>query len=61
MTILPPGVRAIDFDTHYCEPEDCFSRHIDPKFRDAAIHLEAKDGRRTWVMGDHRICLIPGP
>jgi predicted TIM-barrel fold metal-dependent hydrolase len=56
---LPSGVRAIDFDTHYYETEDCFSRHIERRFRDDAIHLEAKDGQRTWVMGDYRICFIP--
>ena len=27
----------IDADQHYYEPDDCFTRYIDPKFRDRAI------------------------
>lgn len=30
----------IDADQHYYEPYDCFSRHIDPKFKDQAITIK---------------------
>lgn len=37
-----PAVEMIDYplidcDQHYYEPDDCFTRHIDPAFRDRAI------------------------
>ena len=54
--------QVVDFDNHYYEPEDVFSRHIDPAFRDLAItYTETGDGR-MWKMGD-LICgsyTIPG-
>jgi predicted TIM-barrel fold metal-dependent hydrolase len=32
-------VRIIDADNHYYEPDDAFTRYIDPAFRDRAIHV----------------------
>ena len=32
-----------DADNHYYEPPDCYTRHIEPKFRDRAIHVEQDD------------------
>lgn len=54
--------QVVDFDNHYYEPDDVFSRHIEPAFRDQAItYTETGDGR-MWTMGD-LICgsyTIPG-
>ena len=33
------GFPAVDADGHYYEPHDCFTRHIDPKFRERAVHV----------------------
>jgi predicted TIM-barrel fold metal-dependent hydrolase len=34
------GVRIVDADNHYYEPDDAWSRHIDPGFRDRCIHIQ---------------------
>ena len=42
-----------DADNHYYEPPDCYTRHIEPKFRDRAIHVEQDDeGRDVVLVGD---------
>lgn len=46
------GGSVIDFDTHYYEPEDCFTRYIDPKFRELAIQPKGPEGARLWTMGN---------
>lgn len=50
---------TIDADNHYYEPDDCFTRHIESRYAEAAIHLV--DGRhgRTWLVGDEPISYIP--
>jgi predicted TIM-barrel fold metal-dependent hydrolase len=30
----------VDADNHYYEPDDAWTRHIDPAFRDRAVHVE---------------------
>jgi predicted TIM-barrel fold metal-dependent hydrolase len=35
--------RIVDADNHYYEPDDCFSRHIEPRFRDRCVHI-VRDG-----------------
>jgi predicted TIM-barrel fold metal-dependent hydrolase len=48
--------RAVDFDNHYYEQDDCFSRHIEPKFREQAIRpVKLSDGTRPWMLGDHMV------
>lgn len=37
------GYAVVDADNHYYEPSDCFSRHIEPKFRDKAISATRRD------------------
>ena len=34
----------VDADNHYYEPDDCFTRHIAPAFRDKAIRVVRTDG-----------------
>jgi predicted TIM-barrel fold metal-dependent hydrolase len=31
--------RLVDADNHYYETDDCFTRYIDPKYRDRAVHI----------------------
>ena len=35
--------RIVDADNHYYEPDDCFTRHLDPAFADRAYHI-VRDG-----------------
>jgi predicted TIM-barrel fold metal-dependent hydrolase len=52
--------RAVDFDNHYYEQDDCFSRHIEPKFRDQAIHpVKREDGTRPWVLDGQIVSFFP--
>lgn len=45
--------RLFDADNHYYEPRDCYTRHIEPRFRDRAIHVErGADGREQILVGD---------
>jgi predicted TIM-barrel fold metal-dependent hydrolase len=51
-TALP--YRPVDFDNHYYEQDDCYSRHIEPGFRDQAIRpVKSANGSRPWMLGDH--------
>jgi predicted TIM-barrel fold metal-dependent hydrolase len=44
---------AIDFDNHYYEQDDCYTRYIEPEFRDRAIHpVTIEGGVRPWMLGD---------
>jgi predicted TIM-barrel fold metal-dependent hydrolase len=53
--------RAIDFDNHYYEQDDCFSRHIDPGFREQAIRpVKMAEGPRQWMLGDHIVSFFRG-
>ena len=49
--LLPPEAPLFDADNHYYEPRDCFTRHIEPRFRDRAIHVKpGPSGREeTWI------------
>jgi predicted TIM-barrel fold metal-dependent hydrolase len=50
----------IDADEHYYEPDDCFSRHIEPKFRALAIRpVRQPSGLNAWTMGDRPIFYMP--
>jgi predicted TIM-barrel fold metal-dependent hydrolase len=52
--------QAIDVDNHYYETDDCFTRHIDPKFRDDALHLlSGKEPARKWVVRDRLVTFMP--
>lgn len=39
------GYLMVDADQHYYETDDCFTRHIDPAFRQRTIELVSVDGR----------------
>jgi len=47
------GIRLFDADNHYYEPRDCYTRHIEPRYRDRAIHVvPGPDGREKIMVGD---------
>lgn len=51
----PAGLpyRPIDGDNHYYEPDDCCTRHLEPRFRDRAVHVVRRpDGSGTWRFGE---------
>lgn len=39
----------VDADQHYYEPDDCFTRHIEPTYRDAAIEVVRGKSRFAQV------------
>jgi predicted TIM-barrel fold metal-dependent hydrolase len=53
--------RAIDADQHYFEPDDCFSRHIDPEFRNRVIHTvpTGEPGIGLWAIGGQVLSTLP--
>ena len=40
-----------DADNHYHEPRDCFSRYIEPRFRDKAVRVVENENRRKEIRG----------
>ena len=47
------GIRIVDVDQHYYEPDDCFTRHLDPAFADHSLRVVVNDeGRPEWRFGD---------
>ena len=56
--------RLVDADNHYYEPYDCFTRHIEPEFRDRTIHVVSTgDGLGRIHLGDDRLrfmSVMPG-
>jgi predicted TIM-barrel fold metal-dependent hydrolase len=50
---MTPGYRFVDAEHHYYEPDDCFTRHLEPAYRDRAVHVvRASDGSGTWLFGE---------
>ncbi len=55
--------RLIDADEHYYEPDDCFSRHIEPRLRDETIRVRrGADGLGRVYLRDRRtfMSVMPG-
>jgi predicted TIM-barrel fold metal-dependent hydrolase len=54
----------IDADGHYYEPDDCFSRHIESRYKDATVRVERSgdDGLGRVYVGDRRtfMSVMPG-
>jgi predicted TIM-barrel fold metal-dependent hydrolase len=45
--------RLFDADNHYYEPRDCYTRHVEPRYRDKVIHVvRDRDGRERIMVGD---------
>jgi predicted TIM-barrel fold metal-dependent hydrolase len=44
---------VIDGDNHFYEPDDCCTRHLDPKYKDRSVHaIRTDDGVGQWHFGD---------
>lgn len=55
--------QLIDADEHYYEPDDCFSRHIEARFKDETIRVErGADGLGRIFLGNRRtfMSVMPG-
>lgn len=49
----------VDVDNHYYEPDDCFTRHIDPRFADQAVHIvRSGDGPGRPYLGDRPLYFL---
>ncbi len=48
--------RPVDFDSHYYEPDDCFTRHLPAAFADRAVRIRPDERglARIWL-GDRRL------
>jgi len=53
----PLPYSLIDCDNHYYEPDDCFSRHIESRFKDRTVWVERgrDDGFGIMKLGDERL------
>lgn len=53
----PLPYSLIDCDNHYYEPDDCFSRHIESRFRDRTVWVERErdDGFGIMRLGEERL------
>jgi predicted TIM-barrel fold metal-dependent hydrolase len=56
--------RLVDADEHYYEPDDCFSRHIESRWKHETIRVDRSkdDGLGRIYLGDHRVFMsvMPG-
>jgi hypothetical protein len=55
--------QLIDADEHYYEPDDCFSRHIEARYKGETIRVErGDDGLGRIYLGDRRtfMSVMPG-
>lgn len=49
--------RIIDCDSHYYEPDDCFTRHIESKYKERTVRMDRNrsDGLATPMIDDERL------
>jgi len=53
MPTLPYAI--YDADNHYYEPDDCFTRHIEPRWKSRTVHIERSGaGPGRMFVGDER-------
>ena len=50
--------KPIDVDTHITEPPDVWTSRISKKWGDKVPHIQQRDGRDLWCIGDQ---MIGGP
>ena len=48
---MAPGAGIFDFDSHYYESTDAFTRHVDPSLGSRGVRWAEIDGRRRLVIG----------
>lgn len=49
-----------DADQHYYEPQDCLTRHLDPKHRRVVKWIEV-DGRTSLLINAKQLTVVPNP
>jgi len=59
MTELTFGL--FDADSHYYEPRDCFTRYIEPEYRDRAVRTVVDRGNEIVMIGDRRFTFLKAP
>jgi predicted TIM-barrel fold metal-dependent hydrolase len=43
----------VDAERHFNDPDDCFTRHLEPAFADRSVHVvRDDDGGRSWYFGN---------
>jgi len=53
------GYAAIDADAHYYEPHDAFTRHLESRFSDRAVHVvPGPDGLGRLYYGDRKMGMM---
>lgn len=51
--------QLFDADAHYYEPRDAFTRYIEPKYRDKAVHvLQDEEGKDQIFVGDRPFAFL---
>ena len=51
----------VDADSHYYEPDDCCTRHLESNYRDRAIHcVRGVDGSGEWRFGERPLAFHRG-
>ena len=60
---MAAAYRLVDMDNHYYEPDDCFTRHLEPAFAGRAFHVErGPDGLgRPYFGADPAYYLVSTP
>lgn len=54
------AVDIVDADTHLYEPEDCFTRYLDPCYLPRCLHVQTDAGGiRRWHFGDRPTSFVP--
>jgi predicted TIM-barrel fold metal-dependent hydrolase len=53
----------LDADQHYYEPDDCFTRHLEPEYADQAVEVrrDRADGLGRLYIAGQRFSHLPGP
>jgi predicted TIM-barrel fold metal-dependent hydrolase len=58
---MQPTFGVVDADNHYYEPADCYTRYIEPAFRDRAMRREVgEDGQTRLMIGDRVYTFLRG-
>src|SRR5271169_6594669 len=54
--------QLIDADSHYYEPDDCFTRHIEKQYADRAVRVVRGEGQYARVyIGQNRLKFFSSP
>ena len=54
-------LEIFDFDNHYYEAEDAFTRHLDKRFKSRGVRWAEIDGRRRILIGGRVNSYVANP